>query len=115
EAGVHDDPVNPGGERGAPLEAPQVAPHLEEGVLDGVLGVVGVAQHLQRHGQRAWPRVGDQLREGLVVAPLGATEEIIEAGGSGGAGLLPTWLAGRWRFWRTGGRAGGSERRFHDA
>src|SRR5690606_40400510 len=50
EAGVDDDAVQPGGDGRLAAEGPGLAVGGDEGVLDGVGGLVGVAERAQRDG-----------------------------------------------------------------
>jgi hypothetical protein len=117
ETGVHHDPMDPGAERGPALEPMEVAPGLQEGVLNGVLGVVGVAQYLGGHHQRARPHLRQQRFEDLAIATPGASDPRIRRvvrlgiclGGSVRVGrrrLQPVAHdrhTGLWRFGRTFG------------
>ena len=49
EAGVNDNPVQPGGDGRIAAEAISPAEGRDHGVLQGVCGVVGVAERAQRH------------------------------------------------------------------
>ena len=45
EASVGSDPIEPGAERGAPLEALEALPRRQQRLLEGVLGILETSQH----------------------------------------------------------------------
>ena len=53
EAGVRGDPVEPGPQRAAALEASQPAPRAEQCLLNGILGVLNRAEHAVAVARRA--------------------------------------------------------------
>ena len=75
EADAVADLVQPGAERGVAAEPRQAGPGLHEGVLQGVVHLVGVAQQVV--GEHAQPAlvVVDDLVEGAVVAALRAAQD----------------------------------------
>jgi hypothetical protein len=81
-------PVQPGAQRASPLEARQPAPGAQQGVLEGVLGVVDRAEHPVAVGVQR-PAVGlDEAPVGILVAAAGGIEEVAlqRADGCGGGG-----------------------------
>ena len=70
EALVGGDPVEPGAQRGAPLEPCEPSPRGQQRVLDGVLGILQGPEHsIAVHLELAAVRLG-QLPERLAVAGL---------------------------------------------
>ena len=67
EAGVDDDPVQPGGDRGVAAEAPGPAVRRDQCVLQCVCGVLGVPGGAQRDRPQPVTVPGEQLPERVVV------------------------------------------------
>ena len=65
QADVGGDGVEPGPQRAAPLEPVHTAPPAQQGLLHGVLGVVGGAEHPVAVQQQPGPQRRDLLREVL--------------------------------------------------
>ena len=82
-AGVHRDPVQPGGERRVAAEPVELAQHREERVLRDVGGGVGVAEDPQAHGVHALLVPSDESGEGLGLARPEAPDEVLVALGLG--------------------------------
>ena len=75
EAGVHHDAVQPGGDGGVPAESGGPAVRGEQRVLDGVGGLLAVAERTQRHCPEPVAVPADQLTERvLVTVDVGAEE-----------------------------------------
>ena len=74
-AGVDEEPVQPGVEGAGVAQAPDLPPGLDEGVLDGILRGIPIAQDASR--DRVQPVVcgGREGIERLVVASLCAFDE----------------------------------------
>jgi hypothetical protein len=68
QAGVHDDPVQPGGDRGLPAERPGAAVRRHHAVLEAVRRVLGIAHGAQCHRPEPVAVPGEQHPERLVVA-----------------------------------------------
>jgi hypothetical protein len=80
EAGVRGDPVEPRPHRGAPLEAIERSPGLQERLLSGILGVVERAEHaVAVHLQRAAVGVDELGERALVPRARGAHERAFVA------------------------------------
>ena len=77
EAAVGGDPVEPGAQRGAPLEPGEPAPGREQRLLDHVLGVLERAEDsVAVQLQLAAVRIGEGA-EGLLVAVSGALQRCV--------------------------------------
>jgi hypothetical protein len=74
-AGVHEEAVEPGVERVRVAQTLDVAPGSDEGVLDGILRGIPIAQDPPRDRVQAVVRGGREGIEGLVIAPLCAFDE----------------------------------------
>ena len=68
ERGVHDDPVQPGRDRGVAAELVGAAVGGDEGVLQGVRGLLRVTGRPQGHGPQPVAVALDEERERPVVA-----------------------------------------------
>ena len=68
EAGVDDDPVQPGGDGGVAAEDAGPAVRRDQAVLQAVGGVVGVAHGAQRDRPQPVAVAGEQHAEGVGVA-----------------------------------------------
>ena len=79
EAGVGRDPIEPGPERRAPVVRLAAAPGAEEGVLDGVLGVLERAEHPVGVHLELGAMPFDELRErGGVAARRRGDQPLVE-------------------------------------
>ena len=87
QAKVGDDPVEPGVEGALEPEVAEVAVGLEEGLLVNVLGVLLVAQHVQREAEDGLVVAADQRVEGGAVAALSFADEFVVFGALLGAGI----------------------------
>jgi hypothetical protein len=74
-AGADQDLVEPRLEPGGVSERAELAPRLDEGRLDGILGQVGVAEDPARDGLASVTAPSSQLVEGVAVATLGLLDE----------------------------------------
>jgi hypothetical protein len=75
EAGVGGDPVEPAPKRAAALEPGQPPPGPQQGVLEGVLGVVNRAEHAVAVGVELGSVGLDQEAVGVLVAPASPLEQ----------------------------------------
>ena len=75
EASIGDDAVHPRAEGGVAAEPRQPPPGADEGVLHGLLGVRGVAQHLVRQRQHRRAVAVHQDGERVVVAFAGPRDQ----------------------------------------
>src|ERR1035437_7791288 len=87
QAKVGDDPVEPGVERALKPEVSQVAIGLQERLLVDVLGVLLVAQHVQRQAQDRLVETAHQRVERGPVSALRLADEVIIFGALEGARL----------------------------
>src|SRR5215211_4527257 len=75
QAGVHRNPVQPGGKRALSPEAFYVSPDPDPDLLARILGALG-AQHAKRHSIYKTRIVPNEFRERLDVALGGADDEV---------------------------------------
>ena len=68
EAGVHDDPVQPGRDGRLTSEAARCAVGRHEGVLQRIGRLVAIPHGAQGHGPQPVAMALDELAEGLVLA-----------------------------------------------
>lgn len=85
EAGIDDDPVQPGRELCVATEARRLPERGQERVLNGVLGLVGIAEGTQRHGPGPVPMPRDENAEGPrvavdVAAQQGRVVDVVDIG-----------------------------------
>ena len=100
--------MQPGRERGAPLEAAEISPHLDRRVLHGVFGLVGVAQNAHGQRQQLRPGLGQQPLQRLAFTCLRGCDQLTQVGRGGGAceSAPAGWGVFAWRgrlVWRVGG------------
>src|SRR5215203_3759871 len=75
QAGVHRDPVKPGGEGALSPEVPYVLPDPDPDLLARILGVV-FSKYAKSHSIYKTRVIPNEFREGLDVAPGGCADEI---------------------------------------
>jgi len=75
QTGGRRNPVEPRTEQTAPLEPAEVAPGLDERLLDGVLGVVEGAEHAVAVEPHPLAVRGGELVEGTAVATRGGVDQ----------------------------------------
>src|SRR5215212_4081837 len=69
---VTSDPMEPGRERGLPrVEQVRLAPQGHHRVLRNLLGGSCIATHTKQVGLQPWCKMGEELRESLLILPLG--------------------------------------------
>ena len=60
-------------------ESADVPPRVDQGILDGILGLIRISQNEIRNGVEPRQRGGGQLREGVVVAIASGLHEMPHA------------------------------------
>ena len=73
---VEGDPVEPGVKRAAAPERLQLKERLDEGLLDDVAGILGMADHVENRIEQPVLILQDQLPEGLRVALEGLVDQL---------------------------------------
>src|SRR6185295_8866680 len=76
EARPNDEAPDPGVESIGIPKPRQVSPGLDESILDGVLGQIGIPQDQPGDGIEARERRGGEIREGLAIAALGSFHQL---------------------------------------
>jgi hypothetical protein len=76
QCGVDTDPIQPREEGGLAAIPVEIAPSLDEGVLDGLLDVSRVVEDAKQNKSKAALVTAYDLREGVEVSPLRKRNEI---------------------------------------
>ena len=76
-AGTHEQLLEPGSEAFRLAQVAQVAPCADEGLLDGILGELGIPEHRPGRAVEAVDLRADEQLEGAGVALAGSVDELL--------------------------------------